>query len=123
MSMWESERRPAEQDSEGNQMEGVTEVYFDAVTDVNGEFSVDVSALDFVEILEVSGQIMDQTLSAVDDIVDKLTVNMVEITTVLVKGVIVKPVMIDVTVVGVSLAPIVRGGAGRAVKVKVKGVR
>lgn len=123
MSMWESERRPVEQDSDGNQMEGVVEVYFDAVTDANGEFSVDATALDFVEILEVSGQIMDQTLSALDSIVDKLTVNIVEVTTTVIKGVIVKPTMINVTIIGLSLAPVVRGGAGHPVKVKVKGIR
>lgn len=122
MSIWASQgsRR---QDENGDFITNVTEVYATVVTDVNGQFIVNVEPFNFVEILEVVAVIIGQTLDAADSIVDKLTATVVEVTNTVVKGVVVKPQAVDVTTGVGEIAPVQRGGAGNNVKVKVTGRR
>lgn len=122
MSIWASQgsRR---QDESGNVITNVTEVYATVVTDVNGQFIVNVGPFNFVEILEVVAVIVGQTLDAADNIVDKLTATVIEVTDTVIKGVVTQPQAIDVTTGVGDIAPIQRGGAGNNVKVKVTGRR
>lgn len=122
MSIWSSQgsRR---QDENGNAIYNVTEVYATVVTDANGQFIVNVGPFNFVEILEVTAVIIGQTLSAADNIVDKLTATVIQVTETVIKGVVTQPQAIDVTTGVGEIAPIQRGGAGNNVKVKVTGRR
>jgi hypothetical protein len=122
MSIWASQgsRR---QDESGNFITNVTEVYATVVTDINGQFIVNVGPFNFVEILEVVAVIVGQTLDAADNIVDKLTATVIQVTDTVIKGVVIQPQVIDVTTGVGEIAPIQRGGAGNNVKVKVTGRR
>lgn len=119
MSIWASQG--GNRDSNGDVITNVTEVYFDVVTDVNGQFTVNIEPFDFTEVLEAVAQVVGQTLDTVDNIVDKLTALVIEINNTEVKGVVTQPQSIDVTTGVGSIAPVQRGGSGNNVKVKVKG--
>jgi hypothetical protein len=122
MSIWASQgsRR---QDESGNFITNVTEVYATVVTDINGQFIVNVEPINFVDIIEVFAVIVGQTLDAADNIVDKLTATVIQVTDTVIKGGVIQPQVIDVTTGVGEIAPIQRGGAGNNVKVKVTGRR
>jgi hypothetical protein len=122
MSVWASQGARRE-DNNGDVINNVTEIYFDVVTDVNGQFIVNIEPFNLVEVLEVVAQIVGQTLSTADNIVDKLTATIIEITNRQIKGVVTKPNEIDTSVSVGARPPVQRGGQGNNVKVKVTGRR
>jgi len=122
MSVWASQGN-RRQDENGNAIYNITEVYATVVTDANGQFIVNVGPFNFVEILEVTAVIIGQTLIAADNIVDKLTATVIQVTETVIKGVVTQPQAIDVTTGVGEITPIQRGGAGNNVKVKVTGRR
>lgn len=123
MSVWASESSRDAQDTNGNKIKGMVEVYGDTTTDSNGEFQVDLTPFDLVEVLDATAVIVGQTLDAADNITDKLTTMVVEVSNTLVRGAAVKPTETNVAALGTTVDSVVRGGAGNNVKVKVTGRR
>lgn len=123
MSMWASEAGRTAQNSNGETLTGMVEIYGTDTTDANGQFLLNLTQFDLVEVLEATATLVGQTLSGADDIVDKLTASIVEVSNTLVKGVVTQPQAIDVTAGVGEIAPIQRGGSGNEVKVKVTGRR
>ena len=122
--MWHSELEGDNRDENNEAVFNVTTFYFDRTTDANGEFSIDLTALDvdIEQVLEVQSFVVNQTLSPVDNIVDKLFSSVVEITTTTVKGVV---GLSNSATFGLGLLfnSLLRGGSGIDVKVIVKVVR
>ena len=83
MSMWHSELEGDNRDENNEAMANVTTFYFDRTTDANGEFNIDLTLLDvdIEQVIEVQSFVLNQTLSPVDNIVDKLFSSVVEIST------------------------------------------
>lgn len=121
MSTWLSEQQASNTDASGESLGVVTNIYTDAITDADGQFEVDLTLFDLVEVIETSAMLVGQTLSAADNITDKLTAMIVEVTNTVVKGVAIKPTETNVTVLGTTIDSVIRGGAGNSVKVKVTG--
>ena len=121
MSTWLSEQQASNTDASGESLGVVTNIYTDVVTDADGQFEVDLTLFDLVEVIEASAMLVGQTLSAVDNITDKLIAMVVEVTNTAVKGVVIKPTETNVAVLGTTVDSVVRGGAGNNVKVKVTG--
>lgn len=124
MSMWHSELEGENRDENNEAVFNVTTFYFDRTTDANGEFSIDLTALDvdIEQVLEVQSFVLNQTLSPVDNIVDKLFSSVVEITTTTVKGVVGLGNSATISL-GLLFNSLVRAGSGIDVKVIVKVVR
>ena len=115
MTTWASEMTQY-RDSNGDVIQGVRRYVFDAVTDADGQFTVDLSALGLAAVLEVSTYTVGQTLTAATDITTILAARAVEITTSAIKGVLVKGNSVTISV-GLLLKTLQRGGSGVSVKV------
>ena len=115
MTTWASEMTQY-RDSNGDVMQGVRRYVFDAVTDVDGQFTVDLSALSLTAVLEVSSYTVGQTLTAATDVTTILTARAVEVTTTTVKGVLINGNSLTISV-GILLKTLQRGGSGVSVKV------
>lgn len=120
MSVWASSNN--RQDGNGDIINNVTEVFIDATTDVNGEISIDLTQLNFVEILDVSGNVLGQVLDTVVNVVDILSVLVVDITTTVVKAVVVLGQSLLIAL-GETSNSVQRAGAGKSVRIKVTGRR
>lgn len=123
MSIWASESGRPAQNQNGDVIKGMVEIYGTDTTDSNGQFTINIQQFDLVEVLEVTAFIVGQTLTAADSIVDKLTATVIEVTNTVIKGVVTKPQLIDVTTGVGEIAPVQRGGQGNEVKIKVMGRR
>lgn len=123
MSVWASDMSRQAQDGNGDKIKGMVEVYADATSDANGEFEVDLTPLDLVEVLDATAMIVGQTLSAVDDITTKVLAAVYEISNTVVRGAVVQPTSTTVSVLGTNVAALERGNSGQNVKVKVLGRR
>jgi hypothetical protein len=124
MSMWHSELEGDNRDENNEAIANVTTFYFDRTTDVNGEFNIDLTLLDvdIEQVLEVQSFVLNQTLSPVDNIVDKLFSSVVEISTTTIKGVVGLGNSATITL-GLLFDSLLRAGSGIDVKVIVKVVR
>lgn len=122
--MWHSELEGDNRDENNEAMANVTTFYFDRTTDANGEFSIDLTALDvdIEQVIEVQSFVLNQTLSPVDNIVDKLFSSVVEISTTTIKGVVGLGNSATITL-GLLFNSLLRAGSGIDVKVIVKVVR
>lgn len=123
MSVWASDMSRQAQDGNGDKIKGMVEVYADATSDANGEFEVDLTPLDLVEVLDATAIILGQTLDAVDDITTKVLATVYEISNTIVRGAVVQPTSTTVNVLGTDVAAVERGPSGQNVKVKVMGRR
>lgn len=123
MSVWASDMSRQAQDGNGDKIKGMVEVYADATSDANGEFEVDLTPLDLVEVLDATAMIVGQTLNAVDDITTKVLAAVYEISNTVVRGAVVQPTSTTVSVLGTNVAALERGNSGQNVKVKVLGRR
>jgi len=124
MSMWHSELEGDNRDENNEAMANVTTFYFDRTTDANGEFSIDLTALDvdIEKVIEVQSFVLNQTLSPVDNIVDKLFSSVVEVSTTTIKGLVGLGNSATITL-GLLFNGLLRAGSGIDVKVIVKVVR
>lgn len=124
MSMWHSELEGDNRDESNEAMANVTTFYFDRTTDANGEFNIDLTLLDvdIEQVIEVQSFVLNQTLSPVDNIVDKLFSSVVEISTTTIKGVVGLGNSATITL-GLLFNSLLRAGSGVDVKVIVKVVR
>lgn len=122
--MWHSELEGDNRDENNEAMANVTTFYFDRTTDANGEFNIDLTLLDvdIEQVLEVQSFVLNQTLSPVDNIVDKLFSSVVEISTTTIKGVVGLGNSATITL-GLLFNSLLRAGSGIDVKVIVKVVR
>lgn len=122
--MWHSELESDNRDENNEAIANVTTFYFDRTTDVNGEFNIDLTLLDvdIEQVLEVQSFVLNQTLSPVDNIVDKLFSSVVEISTTTIKGVVGLGNSATITL-GLLFNSLLRAGSGIDVKVIVKVVR
>jgi len=115
MTTWASEMTQY-RDSNGDVMQGVKRYVFDAVTDADGQFTVDLSALSLTAVLEVSSYTVGQTLTAATDVTTILAAKAVEVTATTIKGVLIKGNSLTISV-GLLLKTLQRGGSGVSVKV------
>lgn len=122
--MWHSELESDNRDENNEAIANVTTFYFDRTTDVNGEFNIDLTLLDvdIEQVIEVQSFVLNQTLSPVDNIVDKLFSSVVEISTTTIKGVVGLGNSATITL-GLLFNSLLRAGSGIDVKVIVKVVR
>lgn len=115
MSTWASEMSQY-RDSNGVIIDSVKKYVFDATTDADGQFSIDVSGLNITSILEVSSYVVGQTITPATDTANILLVKVVEVGNNTVKGVILKGNSFT-TVLGVLVKSLLRGGIGINVKI------
>lgn len=123
MSVWASDMSRNAQDESGAKIKGIVEVYADATSDANGEFEVDLTPLDFIEVLDATAIILGQTLDAADDITTKVLATVYEVSNTIVRGAVIQPTSTTVNVLGTDVAAVERGGSGQNLKVKVMGRR
>lgn len=117
MTTWASEMTQY-RDSNGDVIQGVRRYVFDAVTDADGQFSIDLSQLGLTYIIEVNSYAIGQTLSAATDVTTLLAARVVEVTASSIKGVLIKGNSVTISV-GLLLKTLLRGGSGVAVRVVV----
>lgn len=91
MSVWASQQGRQVQSDDGAPIVNTTNVVFNVTTNNEGEFSIDLTQLNFAveQVLDVRGVVLGQVLSAVVDIVDIASVLIVDVTETLITGVVV----------------------------------
>lgn len=117
MTTWASEMTEY-RDSSGSVIPQVRKYVIDTVTDSDGQYSADLSQFGLTEILGVDAFILGQTINALTDASTVLIAKPVEVTSSLVKGVVIKGNSVTITV-GLLLKTITRGGAGLNVRLVV----
>lgn len=117
MTTWASEMTEY-RDSSNNVIPSVRKYVMDAVTDADGQYSVDLAPLGLDTIVGVEAFILSQSITAATDVTTILTARTVEITNTLIKGVLIKGNSVTVSV-GLVLKTLTRGGAGINVRLVV----
>lgn len=124
MSVWWSAAGRNESEEDGTPIARAGDIYIDVVTDIDGMFSIDLAALNIsVErVLSHSGWVLNRTLTAATDVVNLLTVMIVEVTDTVVKGVIVAGNAVTASI-GSLVKPVKRAGSGIEARIKLTVVR
>lgn len=124
MSVWWSAAGRNESEEDGTPITRTGDIYIDVITDVNGMFEIDLTLLNVgVErVLSHSGWVLNQTLATVTDVVNLLTVMIVEITETVVKGVVITGNAVTASI-GSLVKPVKRVGSGVEARIKLTIVR
>lgn len=124
MAVWYSQSGRQSNESDGTPIARIGDIYIDVTTDADGMFEIDLTSLGVVieEVIEASGRVIGQTLTALTDITNLLSVMIVEVTETVVKGVVV--LANNVTAgIGVLVKPVKRAGSGVNAKIKLTAKR
>lgn len=124
MSVWWSAAGRNSTDENGSPIARTGDIYIDVVTDVNGMFSIDLTTLGVSvnRVLSHSGWVLNRTLTAATDVVNLLTVMIVEVTETVVKGVIIAGNAVTASI-GSVIKPVKRVGSGIEARIKLTIVR
>lgn len=116
MSVWASQMgNNASNDDEQKQ---VNKYYYNVVTDVNGQFEIN---LDFGDITVIGANafVVNQTLSIADNVNNKVDAKLVQISDTIIKGVAVVGNIVTGGI-GVTIAPLKRAASGIDIRVVIE---
>lgn len=119
MSVWYSATGRNARQEDGTPIARTGDVYINVTTDADGMFTIDLTTLgvEVKEVLDFTGWVLNQTLTAATDVANILRVVIVEVTETVVKGVVVLGNSVTVAL-GQVIKPVKRAGSGVEAKVK-----
>lgn len=117
MTTWASEMTDY-RDADGAVIPNVRRFVFDAVTDADGQFAVDMTSLSLTSALDVTCYCLGQTITPATNVANILAARPVAISNTAITGVLVKGNSLTVSI-GLLLNTLLRGGAGITVRIVV----
>lgn len=117
MTTWASEMTDY-RDADGAVIPSVRRFVFDAVTDADGQFTIDMTSLNLTSVLDVTCYCLGQAITPATNVSNILAARPVAISNTAITGVLVKGSSLTVSI-GLLLNTLLRGGAGITVRIVV----
>lgn len=117
MTTWASEMTDY-RDADGAVIPNVRRFVFDATSDSDGQFSIDLTALNLTSVLDVTCYCLGQSITPAANVANLLTAKAVSISNTAITGVLIKGNSLTVSI-GLLLNTLIRGGAGINVRIVV----